>query len=291
MDFGQEQKTSRLQLREISPDEARRICRFILQVAGISINFSKNRFLETRLNPLLEKYGSPDYWSLLTEAKADASGAMAQDLIDAVATNETRFFRDAGPFELFQYKIIPYLTANRLPDSTGKIPIRIWSAACSTGQEVYSLAMCLKESLPNLRNYKINLLGSDISQRALDRAREGVYSKFEIARGLDEARLKKFFIPEGNAYRIRGEIREMVNFKSVNLLEPINGFKEWDLILCRNVAIYFRQDHRKWLFNQLANTLEPDGFLVAGASESLAAMCSRFIPKMFSSCTYYQRRF
>ncbi|MBI9074314.1 MAG: protein-glutamate O-methyltransferase CheR [Desulfatibacillum sp.] len=291
MDVRQDPKTSRPQLREISPDEAKRICRFVLQTSGISVIPEKNRFLEARLGPLLERFGASDYWTLLTTARADSSGNTAQAIIDAISTNETRFFRDIGPFDLLQHKILPYLASTRQPDSSGRIPIRIWSAACSTGQEIYSLAMCIKESLLNLKPYRITLVGSDISLQALDRAREGVYSKFEIARGLNQTKLRKFFTPQGNSYKIRQEIRDMVSFRAVNLLDPVNGFKEWDVIFCRNVAIYFRQDHRKWLFDQLANALEPDGFLVAGASESLAAMCSRFIPKMFSSCTYYQRRF
>ena len=291
MDVRLEQKSGRALLREITQEEAQHICRFVLHTSGISVNPQKNRFLETRLGPLLDQYGAPDYRSLLTQARADSSGVLAQGIIDAVSTNETRFFRDAGPFDLLYHKILPYLTANRNPDSSGRIPIRIWSAACSTGQEVYSIAMCIKESLFSLQNYRITLLGSDISLQALDRARKGVYSKFEIARGLDQARLRKFFTPHGNSYKIRQDIQDMVTFKTINLLEPVDSYKDWDVIFCRNVAIYFRQDHRKWLFNQLANALEPDGFLVAGASESLAAMCSRFIPKMFSSCTYYQRRY
>ncbi len=280
-----------MRMRDITLEESRMLCRFVLQHSGIAINHTKNRFLETRLWPLVDRFAVPDYLGLLALARSDASGSILQEIVDAITTNETRFFRDSGPFDLLKFKILPELVAVRKPDYTGRIPIRIWSAACATGQEAYSIAIMIKESLGDLSPFRVTLVGSDISEQALAKARKGMYSKYEVAKGMPETLLKKYFTPCPNGWQIRSDIQSMVRFESVNLTLPIKASKKWDVVFCRNVAIYFQQEQRKQLFERLADVLKFDGYLVAGASESLAAICTRFVPNMFSSSTFYQRRF
>jgi len=169
-------------------------------------------------------------------------------------------------------------------------PIRIWSAACSTGQEVISIAIVLKELLGAINKYNIKLLGTDLSDAAIRQASYGAYNKFEIERGLPQDRLVHYFTSDGANWKIKDEIRSMAMYQKFNLMHPFSGLGKFDIIFCRNVAIYFTLEDRKKLFNKIADVLEPDGYLIIGSTESLTGVCPRFVPKRHLKSIFYQLR-
>jgi chemotaxis protein methyltransferase CheR len=274
---------------KITPDEVKILSQYIYSISGIFLDDKKTYLIETRLKDILETELCNSYGELYYKAKADSGRTIERKIIDAITTNETLFFRDSSPFEMFKYKIMPELidrrsaTAGILP-----IPVRIWSAACSTGQEIYSLAIILKELLPNLKKYNIKLLGTDISDEAIAKASYGHYNKFEIDRGLDKEKMQRYFSQNNNSWKIRDDIRAMVMFQKINLMNSLTSLGKFDVVLCRNVAIYFNNEDRKKLFDKIAGVLEPDGYLIIGSTESLTGVCSRFEPQRHLRSVFYK---
>jgi chemotaxis protein methyltransferase CheR len=275
---------------KINPDEIKIILKYIYNISGISLDDKKAYLLETRLKRILDKMGLSSYLELYQKASVDKSKTLEREIIDAITTNETLFFRDKSPFEMFQYKVMPDLIDKRNGRSSNNSPItiRIWSAACSTGQEVYSLAILLKELIPNISKYNIKLLGTDISDDAIARASYGRYNKFEVERGLDSNLLQKYFTQNGSSWKINDDIRAMVLFQKRNLMDPLTGLGQFDVIFCRNVAIYFSVEDRKKLFNKIASVLTPDGYLIIGSAESLSGICPIFEPQRHLRSVFYQ---
>ncbi|SPD72793.1 conserved hypothetical protein [uncultured Desulfobacterium sp.] len=275
---------------KITSDEINILSKYIKDVSGIHLDSSKAYLIETRLKNIIEETGSTSFSDLYTKAKSDVSKALERKIVDAITTNETLFFRDSGPFELLQHKILPDLIDKRSPKdlNVAPLPIRIWSAACSTGQEVYSISIVLKELLFDLSKYNIKLLGTDISDTAIAQASYGSYNKFEIERGLTRDKLQKYFVANGDYWKIKDEIRALASFKKINLLMPLNGIGKFDIIFCRNVAIYFTVEDRKTLFYKIADVLENDGYLIVGSTESLTGVCPRFEPKRHLRSIFYQ---
>ena len=227
----------------------------------------------------------PDYCA---RAQSDSSRALERRIVDAITTNETLFFRDGAPFDLLRHKIIPELIDRRA--RTGAARIRIWSAACSTGQELYSIAIMLKELLGDTERYGIRLLGTDISDDAVGRASRGLFSQIEIARGLSDAQRTRYFMPAAGGWQIRDEIRAMASFKQLNLMKDFSSLGAFDVIFCRNVAIYFNEGDKVSLFGRIERALEPHGCLVVGSMESLATTCPGFESKRHLRSVFYQRR-
>ena len=276
-------------MTKISSDEIKLITKYIYDASGIYLDESKKYLLETRLNVLVQEYGCASYLEFLQKAKGDASKTIERKIIDAISTNETLFFRDTGPFQLLQHKIFPELIDARSPRMAGmKTPLKIWSAASSTGQELYSVAIVLQELLGDLSKYAIKLLGTDISDAALAQASSGKFNKFEIERGLPRDKLARYFTPSDQTWKVNDQIRSMVNFRKLNLMQSFTGLGKFDVVLCRNVAIYFTLEDRKKLFNRIADVLEPDGYLLIGSTESLTGICARFIPKRHLRSIFYQ---
>ncbi len=275
---------------KVTADDLKIISKYILDISGIQLDESKSYLIETRLSGLVKEYQCASYRELCTRAQIDSSQTIESKIIDAISTHETLFFRDIKPFEVLQHKILPDLIDRRTEQSSGlfPIPMRIWSAACSTGQEAYSIAIVLRELLPNLKKYNIKLMGTDISDAAITQASYGRYNKFEIERGLTKKILQKYFVPNGGNWRIRDEIRAMVAFDKQNILKPFNGMGKVDIVFCRNVAIYFKLEDRKRLFESIAKILEPDGYLIIGATESLSGISTLFEPKRYLRTIYYQ---
>lgn len=273
---------------KIKPDEIQLIAKYIYGISGIHIEASKAYLLETRLARLLEAENCASYSEFYHKAKADGSKAIEKKIIDAITTNETLFFRDSNPFELLKHKIMPEVI-DKNASRTIATPIRIWSAACSTGQEVYSIAIVLKELL-GTTPVKFNLTGTDLSDAAIKQASYGSYNKFEIERGLPRERLQQYFTAEGANWKIKDQIRAMVTFRKFNLMHPFTGMGKFDIIFCRNVAIYFTFEDRQKLFTKIADVLEPDGFLIIGSTESLTGVCPRFVPRRHLKSIFYQLR-
>lgn len=273
---------------KISPSELTSISRYIHSISGIYLDHSKAYLFETRLSSVAEKYGCNSYLELHTKAKNEHSRKIEREIIDAITTNETLFFRDKSPFDLLKHKILPEVIDNK-SDSRLSPQVKIWSAAASTGQELYSIAIIIKELLKNSSQYNFSLLGTDISDAAISQASYGRYNRFEIERGLDKTHLQRYFSLLGDSWKVNDEIRAMVNFKKLNLMRPFNGIGKFDIIFCRNVAIYFTLEDRKKLFDKISDCLEDDGYLIIGSTESLTGICQKFVPKKHLRSIFYQK--
>ncbi len=273
---------------KISSKEIKDFSDYVYKISGIHLDETKGYLLEARLNPLLTSYNLNDYEQLLKNAKKDSTKDLQEKIIDAVTTNETFFFRDKTPFTILQYKLIPELIDRRQKLYKSKqIPLRILSAACSTGQEVYSIGITLLEEIPNINNFDISILGVDIGDEVIAKASYGKYGKFEVERGMKPGLLRKYFNPVDNGWRINDRVRVMANFKKVNLLESFTNIGHFDIIFCRNVAIYFKYNDKVKLFKKLARILEPDGALLVGGSESLSGTAPDFKVNHYLKGIYY----
>ena len=275
---------------KILPDEFKVFSQYIRTLCGVILDDSKAYLIETRLSGLAQDNGCSTFSELYYKSRSDLSKALPRQIIDAITTNETLFFRDIAPFEMLQHKILPDLIDRRRSRySAGTpIPIRIWSAACSTGQEVYSIGIILKELSGNSLPFNIRLLGTDISNRAVAQASRGIYNKIEIERGLPGGKLERYFSAIDTGWKIKDEIRAMASFSSINLLEEFSNLGKFDIIFCRNVAIYFDEKDKISLFSRLARMLEPDGYLVIGSTESISGICPVFESQRHMRSVYYQ---
>lgn len=275
---------------KITPDEFKAFSKYVLDISGIALEPGKEYLLETRLHPLITRLGVSSYNELLSKAKLDFKKELENEIIDAISTNETYFFRDKSPFELLQHKIFPDLIdrSSNL-NRGGKPTIRLWSAANSTGQEIYSIAMTLIEMGVTPDKYNIKLFGTDISDAAIAQASYGLYNKFEVARGLEPRRLARYFTKQENdQYKIKDEVRAMAQFKKMNLMKPFIGLGKFDIVLCRNVMIYFTSEDRKRIYSNIAKVMEPYGYLLIGATESLVNDTDLFDSKRYLNSVFYQ---
>ncbi|MBW1695864.1 MAG: protein-glutamate O-methyltransferase CheR [Deltaproteobacteria bacterium] len=277
-------------MKKITPDELKVFLEYVHKISGISIDDKKAYLLESRLARLLQQEGCNSFKQLYLKAVSPGGKGVERKIIDAITTRETLFFRDRSPFEMLQYKILPDLIDRRVAglDDSSIASIRIWSAACSTGQEIYSIAIVLKELLGDLEKYSIRLLGTDISDAAIAYASYGQYSKIEVERGLQKAQLLKYFDPNGSGWRIKDEIRAITMFKRMNIMEPFRGLGRFDIIFCRNLLIYFNLEDRKEILDKIADVLENDGYLILGSSETLMGVSSRFRPHRYLRSVFYQ---
>jgi len=275
---------------KVTPEEFKNFSKYILDISGIALGSGKEYLLETRLNPLISKYECQSYAQLQQKSKSDFKKIIENEIIDAISTNETYFFRDKSPFELLKNKILPDLIDNRIKKNpTLKPSIRLWSAANSTGQEIYSIAMIMIEMGITPDKYNIQLFGTDISDAAIAKASYGLYNKFEIARGLDLTRRNNFFDKQNDEqYKIKDQVRVMAQFKKMNLMKPFIGLGKFDIILCRNVMIYFTSEDRKKIYQNIAKVLEPDGYMIIGSTESLVNDTDLFLSQKYLNSVFYQ---
>jgi chemotaxis protein methyltransferase CheR len=263
---------------------------YIYSATRISLDPSKGYLVETRLSSLMRETGSRSYRELLDKVQADATGALKRKVIGAITTNETSFFRDTSPFELLRQKILPDLIDARAKQFGRAKPLtlRIWSAACSTGQEVYSTAIVCKETLGDLSKYDVRILGTDISDKVVAQASYGKYTRLELDRGLTPDKLNTYFRADGPDFRVSDPIRAVTSFRSLNLLEPLAFSAKFDIVFCRNVAIYFSETDRRLLFDSISRVMAPDGYLIIGSTESLTGISLRLDPKRYLRSIYYQ---
>jgi chemotaxis protein methyltransferase CheR len=272
---------------KIAQDELLLLAGFVHDRSGIVLDASKAYLLESRLAPLVREQNAASYRDLHHHALRDA--ALANRIIDAISTNETSFFRDQRPFELLKFKILPdvFDALSSRPGPAGK-SLNIWSAACSTGQEVYTIAVILHELLGSaISQYHIKIIGTDIADSAIVQSSRGVYSQFEIGRGFPQNLLRKYFVADGTNWRVRDELRAMTFFRKINLLESFVSLGKFDIVFCRNVAIYFSLPNRKSLFERLAAQLQPHGALIIGATESLFGVTDRYHRREYHNSVFY----
>lgn len=274
----------------IQPSELPILSKYIYEISGISLDKSKSYLLEARLAPICKEHDFKSFQDLVSKAKLDRTKKFEKQIIDAISTNETLFFRDSAPFELLKNKLIPEVIDAKTAKSTLPPQIKIWSAASSTGQELYSIAITIKEMLGANGKYRFNLLGTDISNQAIAQASYGKFNKFEIDRGLPQNTLRKYFTPDADGWKIKDEIRAMVRFQQFNLMSSFASLGKFDIIFCRNVAIYFTLEDRKILFDKIYNALDDNGFLVIGSTESLTGVSTKFVAKRHLRSIFYTKQ-
>ena len=248
----------------MTPGQIQEFISLIAKHSGNVLDESKAYLLEHRLSEVVANKGLAGYDELLQRA-ACGEAALVTEIIDAITTNETLFFRDANPFVALSTKVLPHM----IDQLGGRQRLRIWSAASSTGQEPYSIAMALHEMFEGMGGWDISIVGTDISNTAISQASRGRYSAHEVTRGVDDQRLAKYFRTDGDSYVICDEIRSMVSFQRRNLDEPIDDLGQFDVIFCRNVAIYFDEQGQDRLFTKVYDALMPCGALFIGAMEAL----------------------
>ncbi|MDM8524226.1 protein-glutamate O-methyltransferase CheR [Desulfococcaceae bacterium HSG8] len=276
-------------MKKITPNEFTTIARYIYDISGIYLDQTKAYLIETRLKGILKEIGADSYQELYHRAKSDITRALEMKIINAISTQETMFFRDNSPFEIIRTMILPELVERKMSQpSLFPANIRIWSAACSTGQETYSIAIVLKELLSNPSKFNIRLLGTDISESAIACASCGEYNQLAVERGLPKDKLDKYFTQNGLKWKVKDDISAMCAFKRHNLMDSFSSLGRFDIVLCRNVAIYFAQEDKVRLFNKLADILEPGGYLIVGSSESVTGITSRFEARMNLKMIFYQ---
>lgn len=257
---------------------------FVAHHSAIMLDEGKGYLAESRLTPLAYREGMDSVQELVARIRDKSFCDLHRKVLDAMMNNETWFFRDHLPFEALRRGIIPELIADR----AALRRINIWSAASSSGQEAYSIAMMIKEEFGGLPGWTITILGTDLSSAILDRARSGRYSQLEINRGLPAKYLARYFTREGSDWILSPEIRRMVEFRALNLAVPWCNLPRFDAVFFRNVLIYFEVEKKREMFSRLLSTMKPDGYLLLGAAETTYGLCDRFARISWDKTAYFR---
>ncbi len=257
----------------MTPGDYEFLRKFLKERSGLDLSADKQYLVESRLVPLARKAGLSGIPDLAQRIRG-GDGRLATEVVEAMTTNETFFFRDKIPFDHLRETILPGLIQAR----AARKSLRIWSAASSTGQEPYSIAMCVKEMSAALAGWRVEIVATDLSQDVLEKCKAGVYSQFEVQRGLPIQLLVKYFRQSGEIWQLSADVRAMVQFRQLNLLQDFSHLGTFDVIFCRNVLIYFDQDTKAMIFERMAKGLEADGTLLLGAAESVVGITDAFRP-------------
>jgi chemotaxis protein methyltransferase CheR len=258
----------------MTPHEYEFLRKALKQRSGLVLSADKHYLVESRLLPVARRAGLFNLTGLVARLQGPDAEPLMVEVVEAMTTNESFFFRDKFPFENFRDTIIPSLLATRKASRR----IRIWCAAASTGQEPYSLAIGLKEMGKELRGWRIEILATDLSNAVLEKAKSGIYSQFEVQRGLPTLMLIKYFSQLGETWQIAPELRAMVKFMPFNLLHDFSRLGRFDVVFCRNVLIYFDQATKTDVLERIADVTEDDGYLVLGGPETVLGLSTRFKP-------------
>lgn len=255
------------------PEDFDFIAKMLKDRSGLVISRDKAYLLESRLTPVARKRGLKGLDDLVMSLRT-AGEELLREVTEAMTTNESFFFRDIKPFDQFKAMVLPQLLVNRAQ----KKSFRIWSAASSSGQEAYSLAMILKEEGAKLAGWKIEIVGTDISNEMLEKAKAGLYSQFEVQRGLPIQYLVKYFKKTNEMWQIDSAIRAMVQFREYNLLHDLKTLGQFDVVFCRNVLIYFDQPTKTRVLENVAKIMPDDGLLYLGGAETVLGISDKFKP-------------
>jgi len=258
----------------VGPERFEFIRRLLKDRSGLIVTPEKMYLLETRLLPVARRHGCADIARLIDLYREGGDERVGVDILEAMNTHESLFFRDAEPFELFQSKIVPELLKRRAAQKT----FRVWCAACSSGQEPYSLAMVLEDMRAQLQGWRIEIIATDISHSVLERAQRGVYTQFEVQRGLPVQYLVKHFTQDGDQWHLSQGIRDRVRFEHFNLLGSAKALGTFDVVFCRNVLIYFDVPTKTSVLGTIADALAKDGVLFLGSAESTMGITEQFWP-------------
>jgi chemotaxis protein methyltransferase CheR len=256
----------------MTPPEIAFIADLVRRRSGVIVDVDKIYLIESRLTPVARREGFPSVSGLIREIAERRDEKLIWPLVEAMASTETLFFRDRTPFDQLRNDILPVLARAR------QDPIRIWSVGCATGQEPYSLAMLVDEERSAHASFKVDLFASDLSERCLEKAYSGLYTQFEVQRGLPSRLLIKYFDKVDDAWVLSPRIRQMVRWRRMNLLADLSSVGQFDVIFCRNVLSSFDEATRKTVLDHLALALAPDGFLMLGLNEGVLGLTDAFRP-------------
>jgi chemotaxis protein methyltransferase CheR len=257
----------------VTPQDFDYLRKLLKERSGLVLSAEKQYLAESRLLPIARRHGLGNLAELVAKLRMPAS-TLANEVVEAMTTNETFFFRDKIPFDHVRDTVIPALLAARAKEKR----IRIWCTAASTGQEPYSLAMVLMGFHTQLAGFRIDILATDLAGEVLERAKSGIYTQFEVQRGLPIQLLVKYFTKAGENWQIAPELRKMVQFRPLNLLNDFSPLGAFDLVFCRNVLIYFDQPTKTAVLNRLARQMPDDGYLALGAAETVVGLTDCFKP-------------
>ena len=273
-------------MNTISPSDFNYIRDLVRRHSAIALEADKAYLVETRLAPLARLAGFASLQELIASLRTQTPAhPLYRQVVEAITTHETSFFRDLHPFDALRTTVLPELLAKRR-----SLNLTIWCAACSSGQEPYSVAMLVREHFPTLVNHRVRIIATDLSGTILDRAREGLYSQIEVNRGLPAVLLTRYFDKQGLHWRIRSEIRRMVEFQQNNLAESWPPIPPLDVVFMRNVLIYFDVDTKKAILAKIRQVLKPDGYLFLGSSETTLNLDAAFEPISMGKSLCYQLR-
>ena len=257
----------------MTPADYEYLRKLLKERSGLDLSADKQYLVESRLVPLARRASLPGIPELVAKMKSGAEPLIAE-VVEAMTTNETFFFRDKVPFDHLKDAVLPALVQAR----AARRSLRIWCAAASTGQEPYSIAMCLKEAGSLLSGWRTEIIATDLSLGVLEKAKAGTFSQFEVQRGLPIQMLVKYFTQNGEMWQLNADIRSMVQYRQLNLLQDFAHLGTFDIIFCRNVLIYFDQPTKATIFEKMSRMIEPDGVLALGAAESVVGITNAFKP-------------
>jgi chemotaxis protein methyltransferase CheR len=269
---------------EVDADMAM-IGRFVESRSAILLPAEKHYLFEARLRPVMRAHGIDGIPDLAARLRGNASSPLAEAVVEAMTTNETSFFRDVHPFEAMRTGIFPELIERRRPQRR----LAVWSAACSTGQELYSVAMMLDSGFPELEGWDVTLHGTDLSGEVVDQAREGRYSALEVNRGLPAQHFARYLSREGTHYRTAAHLRARTTFERLNFIEPWPTLPRFDLVLCRNVLIYFDIEVRSQIIRRIRDVLAPEGYLMLGSAETSVGDVEGFTRSTVGRTTVFRK--
>ena len=255
----------------MTPQEYDYLRDFLRSQSGLDLADDKRYLVEARLNPIARRAGIADLSALISALKLGGDIKLRTAVVEAMTTNESSFFRDRTPFDHFKNVIVPHY----LQERASRREIRIWCAAASTGQEPYSLAITTRED-SRLAGWRLDILATDLAETVMERGKAGVYSQFEVQRGLPIQLLVKYFTQQGDMWELDPAIRRMIRWQKLNLLSSFATLGRFDIVFCRNVLIYFDRPTKSEVLSRIADVLEPDGYLILGAAETVVGLSDRF---------------
>ena len=256
----------------------------VYRQAAIVLEKEKNYLVEARLSPLVRRHGFKSLSELVAQMRRQPNNGLSWYVVEAMTTNETSFFRDVHPFEILKKNVLPELIQRRAVLRQ----INFWCAAASSGQEIYTILMLMREHFPQLSTWKINFIASDISKEMLERCREGCYSQLEVNRGIPAPLLIKYFQKIGTEWQITEELRRLVDFRQINLAQAWPVLPSMDVIFMRNVLIYFDVETKKTILSQVKKVLKPDGYFFLGGAETTLNIDESFKRVQIDKTAYYQ---
>lgn len=267
----------------LPPDALQFVCSIVRQRSAIELDEAKAYLIEARLGPVAKRNGFTSTAEMVTTLRTKPCQPIQQQLVEAMTTNETSFFRDVHPFEAMKQQILPQLRQLGLARK-----LTIWSAACSTGQEAYSVAMLLREHFPDLCAGKVQIIGTDISDEVLARARAGAFTQIEMNRGLPANLLARYFQRKGMQWEITPNLRELVSFSKLNFIEPWPPLPQIDVVFLRNVLIYFSPATKKQILEKVRSVMAPHAVLFLGAAETTMNLDSAFVRVQVDNQVFYR---